>query len=223
MRVLMIEDDIALCEAVKAGLSNIDIDFCHNGADAMFYLKQEIYDVCVLDRMLPEIDGLTLLKNARADGVVTPVLMLTALARIDDRCDGLMAGADDYLAKPFDMRELSARIIAMSRRRFDNIQNSINCGNVCLNESELILKGPCESITISKKECELLLTLFKNEGKLISRNVLFGRVWGADAEVEEASLDSYIHFVRRRLACVGANIKVSTVRGAGYRLEKTND
>lgn len=157
MRVLLIEDDASLCAAVTAGLAagGIQTDVVRDGEEGLALLCRGVYDACCLDRMLPGLDGLTVLRRARAAGVTTPVLLLTALARVGDRVDGLDAGADDYLTKPFDLRELAAR------------------------------------------------------------------VWGAEAEVDDASLDSYIYLVRRKLARAGAGprLRLATVRGAGYRLE----
>lgn len=222
MRILMIEDDTELCEAVSAGLcaAGFAVDTCADGEDGFYYLKQNIYDACLLDRMLPNMDGLTLLRKARANGIATPVMMLTALGRVGDRVDGLESGADDYLVKPFDMRELIARLHALVRRPAGAEPNKIlKCGDTSLDLSELVLKGKAGEAALSKKECELLEAFFKNSGRLLSRQTLLGRVWGADAQVEESSLDSYIHFVRRRLAAVGSDLKLTTVRGAGYRLE----
>ncbi len=220
MRILMIDDDRDLCEAVRAALAagGILTDLCHDGGDAMFYIRQNIYDAIVLDRMLPGCDGLTLLQQARRAGVSTPVLMLTALGRIGDRVDGLDAGADDYLSKPFDMRELAARLRALLRRPAAQVDGPLRAGPLELDRSQLLLSGPSGQAELSKKECELLEVLMRSGGKLLARPVLLGRVWGADAEVEDSSLDSYIYFVRRRLTAVGAG-RVVTVRGVGYRFE----
>ncbi|WP_407878964.1 response regulator transcription factor [Owariibacterium komagatae] len=225
MRILMIEDDRELCRAVGASLSaeGVEADFCHDGDEAYEYLLQDIYDVCCLDRMLPHTDGLTLLRKARAAGVQTPVLMLTALSRIGDRVDGLDAGADDYLAKPFDMRELLARLRALARRPAPfSSHTTVRTGTLTLDLTQLTLQGPTGIVGLSRKECDLLETLMRHPGQLMGRSVLLGRVWGMDAPVEEGSLDSYIHFVRRRLKTVGAKETVSTVRGAGYRLEASS-
>lgn len=222
MRILMIEDDIELCAAVCESLfaAGFAVDCCHDGAEGLDYLSADLYDACLLDRMLPGMDGLTILRKARENHVATPVLMLTALGRVGDRVDGLDAGADDYLVKPFDMRELIARLRALCRRPSAvEAADEIVCGNTILHCGELSLSSATNAVTLSRKECDLLAIFYKNSGRLLSRAVLLGRVWGADAEVEDASLDSYIHFVRRRLAAVCANVKINTVRGAGYRLE----
>lgn len=221
MRILMIEDDKELCRAVQAYLvaNGVDADLCHDGEEGLYYLRQNIYDMCCLDRMLPGMDGLSLLKQARADGVATPVLMLTALSRIGDRVDGLEAGADDYLAKPFDMRELLARIRALARRPAPVAREILPLGNAVLDPQQMTLAGPAGTEQLTKKECDLLEALARSAGSLVTRQVLLGRVWGADNFVEDTSLDSYVHFVRRRLSGVGADAKLVTVRGQGYRLE----
>ena len=221
MRILMVEDDEALCEALRAALeaAGFRTDFCHNGTDSLALLNSGGYDVCVLDRMLPGLDGLSILRAARSSGVTTPVLMLTALSGISERVDGLDAGADDYLAKPFDTRELLARLRALTRRPGTTADVTIDCGDVCLSPSELILTGPKGKVSLTKRECNLLETLLRNAGRLQSRTVLLAQVWGPLAEVEDANLDCYIHFVRRRLQSVGSTSHVITIRGSGYKFE----
>ncbi len=168
--------------------------------------------------MLPGLDGLTLLRAARAQGVTTPVLLLTALAGAGDTVDGLDAGADDYLAKPFDTAVLLARLRALLRRSGGTA--ALTAGDLRLDTGELTLIGPAGSAVLSRKECDLLEALLRAPGRLQARSVLLARVWGPLAEVEEANLDCYIHFVRRRLAGVGSRARVVTVRGSGYRLEE---
>ena len=151
MRILLIEDDKALCQVLQPTLqaAGFASDCCHTGADGLHLLKTGYYDACILDRMLPELDGLTLLKSARADGVSIPVLMLTALGQIGDRVDGLDAGADDYLTKPFDTRELLARLRALVRRPADlnEAAHRIACGDLVLDTSQLTLTGPSSTVT----------------------------------------------------------------------------
>ncbi|SDM81697.1 response regulator transcription factor [Acetanaerobacterium elongatum] len=222
MRILMIEDDKDLCAAVIQQLrqAGYETDTCHNGEDGLYYLNQGLYDACLLDRMLPGLDGLSLLNAARSKGITTPVLMLTAMGRIGDRVDGLDAGADDYLVKPFDMRELLARVRALCRRPANTEPDGLKqFADITLDTAQLILNGPKGQCTLSKKESELLAALISNSGQTLSRTILFGKIWGPDTEVEEAILDSYIHFVRRRIRVVGASAIVTTVRGIGYRME----
>lgn len=218
MRILLIEDDTALCAALAPALAGLGkADFCHTGPEGLSLLVSGGYDLCILDRMLPGLDGLTLLRAARAQGVTTPVLLLTALAGAGDTVDGLDAGADDYLAKPFDTAVLLARLRALLRRSGGTA--ALTAGDLRLDTGELTLIGPAGSAVLSRKECDLLEALLRAPGRLQARSVLLARVWGPLAEVEEANLDCYIHFVRRRLAGVGSRARVVTVRGSGYRLE----
>lgn len=218
MHILLIEDDTALCAALAPALAGLGkADFCHTGPEGLSLLVSGGYDLCILDRMLPGLDGLTLLRAARAQGVTTPVLLLTALAGAGDTVDGLDAGADDYLAKPFDTAVLLARLRALLRRSGGTA--ALTAGDLRLDTGELTLIGPAGSAVLSRKECDLLEALMRAPGRLQARSVLLARVWGPLAEVEEANLDCYIHFVRRRLAGVGSRARVVTVRGSGYRLE----
>ena len=221
MRILLIEDDRALCTALLPALqaAGYTVDTCHDGADGKALLCGGAYDVCVLDRMLPGLDGLSLLRAARAKGCTTPVLMLTALSGINDRVDGLDAGADDYLGKPFDTRELLARLRALTRRPGTTAESAIRCGDVTLDAAQLTLSGPKAAAALTKREADLLEVLLRTPGQLQTRAVLLARVWGPLAEVEDANLDCYIHFVRRRLKAVGSAVTITTVRGSGYKAE----
>ena len=223
MRILLIEDDEALCRVLQPSLqaAGFASDCCHSGADGLALLKTGCYDACILDRMLPELDGLQLLHQARSAGVTAPVLMLTALGRVGDRVDGLDAGADDYLTKPFDTRELLARLRALVRRpaELNGAAHRLACGDLTLDTAQLTLTGPAATVTVSRREGDLLAVFCRAPGLLRGRALLLGSVWGADAGVEDASLDSYIRFVRRRLAAVGSRAVIRTVRGAGYRLD----
>lgn len=157
MRILLIEDDRALCTALLPALqaAGYTVDTCHDGADGKALLCGGAYDVCVLDRMLPGLDGLSLLRAARAKGCTTPVLMLTALSGINDRVDGLDAGADDYLGKPFDTRELLARLRALTRRPGTTAESAIRCGDVTLDAAQLTLSGPKAAAALTKREADL--------------------------------------------------------------------
>ena len=171
--------------------------------------------------MLPGRDGLSVLHAARAEGLDTPVLMTTALGLVGDRVDGLDAGADDYLVKPFDVRELLAlvRALEVRRPRPVAVPGRPCCGDLTLDMGTLVLTGDKEQCTLSKKEAELLAALMENAGQTLSRSFLFGRVWGPGADVEEASLDSYVHFIRRRLRAPSSRATRPTVRGVNWPLD----
>ena len=160
MRILLIEDDAALCDVLQPSLqaAGFASDCCHTGADGLALLTTGFYDACILDRMLPEIDGIALLRKARQAGVSIPVLMLTALGQVGDRVMGLDAGADDYLTKPFDTRELLARLRALTRRpaALHPDENRLRCGDLTLDTAEHTLSGPAGCVTVSRRECDLL-------------------------------------------------------------------
>ncbi|WP_394969395.1 response regulator transcription factor [Candidatus Allofournierella merdipullorum] len=226
MRILLIEDDEALRAVLvpvleKAGFG---CDTAADGASGLALLLQNPYDAAVVDRMLPALSGLELVRAARGKGCTVPVLMLTALGRVEDRVEGLGAGADDYLVKPFDNRELIARLQALGRRPAHTLESTLlRFDDVSLEAAALTLTGPSGTVRLSKNENALLEALLRRAGQLVSREVLFCAVWGAEDFVEEGNLDSYIHFVRRRLRTVGSRTVIRTVRGMGYCLEAGGD
>ncbi len=211
-----LSDAVALC--LKA--EGYQVDACYNGEDAAFYLAGSTYDAIILDRMLPGMDGSTILKRIRAKKIVTPVIMATALGELQDRIEGLDDGADDYIIKPYAVEELAARIRALLRRpRVIERLDEIVLGNLRLNLSELKLLSLQESTTLSKKETALLEYFFKNPNQVLSRNQILNRIWGSDAFVEDGNVDTYIHFIRRRIKSVNGNVIIKSVHGVGYRLE----
>lgn len=226
MRILFVEDNKELSDAtgVQLRAQGWQVDACYDGGEALYYIEENIYDVVILDRMLPGMEGVEILKKMRRGGNETPVLMLTALGMVGDKVDGLEAGADDYLVKPFDMRELLARVKALARRPGGiSPQDELYFGDLTLDTMALMLQGAKARCTLSKKEADFLALLMKNDGAALSRRAIFAHVWGMDADVEEASLDSYAHFVRRRLAAVSQSVSLVTVRGVGYRLENAGE
>ncbi|MEG1844268.1 MAG: response regulator transcription factor [Clostridia bacterium] len=222
MHVLMIEDDRVLCEAMKVCLerAGYQVDLCYDGSDGLKLAQEGAYDILLIDRMLPGLDGTLLISSLRKKGNSTPALMLTALGGIKDRVCGLDAGADDYLTKPFAEDELLARLRALGRRPADFLQTQLlNWHDMTLNLVAKTLSGPIRTCTISAHECALLEAFFRAKGNTVPRSVLFTRVWGADAQVEDGNLDNYVHFLRRRLKKVGSSASLKTTYGVGYRLE----
>ena len=222
LRILMIEDDVALCETVGVGLlhAGYTVDFAHRGDEGLRMALTNAHDLLIVDRMLPGLSGLDVLRRLRGGGVLTPVLVMTALGGIGDRVDGLDAGADDYLVKPFAMEELLARLRALLRRpaQWDDSQRIIfEDLNFDTNAKRLV--GPGGECTLSVREAALLEVFLRAGAQTLSREALFLRVWGAHAEVEDGNLDSYIHFVRRRLRAIKSRVSLKTVYGVGYRLE----
>ena len=221
MRLLLVEDDADLARALKLRLTQegFTCDICQSGADAAYYLNNGGYNAAVLDRMLPGKDGLTILREMRTSGDDTPVLMLTALDAVNDRTDGLDAGADDYLVKPFAMPELISRIRALIRRppvlrgagvlRFADLQ---------LDTRQCLLTCAKTEQTLSRKEAAVLELFFEHPERVLSRPELLARGWGGDEAVEEGNVDNYIYFLRRRLRASGTRALIKTVHGVGYQL-----
>lgn len=223
MRILMVEDDPELCRAVQVSLEQegYAADISHNGEEGLYLAKHNAYDCLLLDRMIPDLDGLSLLKKLRGAGITAPAILVTALNGIGDRVEGLDGGADDYLVKPFAMEELLARIRALSRRpsQWENT-HQISYGGLELDADSAYLKGPGGSCTLSRRECQLLEFFLRNPGQILPRELLLSRVWGPDAMVEDGNLDNYIHFLRRRLKATGGCLQIKTARSVGYQLEK---
>ena len=223
MRILIIEDDQDLCRFIALALeqSGCAFDICHTGNDGLFFAKNQVYDAIILDRMLPELDGLTVLKSLRRHGVLTPIILATALDGLHDRIDGLDAGADDYLVKPFAVEELMARVRAVTRRPGNlQISPSITALGLTLTPDSRRLDFNGASLTLSKKEAALLGFFLKNPGQTLPRARILSYVWGASSEVEEGNLDNYIYFLRRRLKSLDAPVRLTTIHGVGYRLEE---
>lgn len=226
MKILLIEDDKNLCDILKFQLNQEmhDVDICHDGRDGLDLFLQDAYDLVLLDRMLPTMNGLLVLKKARAQGVHTPVILITALGELYDRIEGLDTGADDYLVKPFAFEELSARIRSLGRRTGRYEENDLLCfGDLCYDAALRSLRGPLGSIRLSGKEGRLLEVFLRDAGTPLRRMVILSRVWGADAPVEEGNLDTYIHFLRKRLSHVGSTVSIATMRGIGYLMKETTE
>lgn len=223
MRILLIEDDADLCRSLGLQLKHAGytVDICMDGEDASYYTAQTIHDLILLDRLLPHVDGLTILKKLREAGNHTPVILLTALGELEDKVTGLDAGADDYLVKPFDFEELLARIRCINRRpSLWQESTSLTFGDLTYSPDNNRLSGTLGSCTLSKKEGDLLEFFLNNAGQTLPRTSILSKVWGVDAEIEEGNLDNYIHFIRRRLKSTSSSVSIKTIRGVGYQLEE---
>lgn len=221
MRILLAEDDEKLNETLVYGLTQAGfiVDACFDGEDALFYGEQNIYDVILLDRMLPCMQGTDVLSALRQKGITTPVILITALGTLSDKVTGLDLGADDYLVKPFAQEELFARIRCVTRRPRRIVdEENLSCSDISWFPAENRLCGPAASCTLSKREAALLETFLKSGSATLPRSHLLLKVWGPDSDVEEGNLDNYIHFLRRRLKTVGSILTIKTVRGVGYAL-----
>lgn len=222
MRILLVEDDKELCEAIKLQLekAGYETDCCGSGQEAFYYAAEFPYDVILLDRMLPQMDGLSVLNGLRRMGVATPVIITTALDGINDRIDGLDAGADDYLVKPYAPGELLARIRAVTRRPGKLEPTRAKAySNISLDPEKRELTGPSGMVQLSKRESTLMEYLIRNAGQILTRGMILSYIWGPDSEVEEGNLDNYVYFLRRRLKSVNGAVQIKTIHGTGYRLE----
>lgn len=223
MRILIIEDDQQLLEALKLQMEHqgFQTDCVANGADAVYYALQNVYDVMILDRMLPGMDGLTILKLLRENQINTPVILATAIDSVKERISGLDCGADDYIVKPYDVGELLARIRALSRRPVSlESAATLTYGDLVfhLESHELCSRG--KNTCLSRRESLLMEYFLKNPQQTLARQLIYTRIWGPDGEVEDGNLDTYIYYLRKHLRNLKSHVQISTVHGIGYRLEE---
>ncbi len=219
MRLLLAEDDTMIGEAVRAGLrrQGFAVDWVRDGVAAEQALLTEAYDACLLDLGLPRKAGLDVLRRLRERGSMLPVLVLTARDAISDRVDGLDAGADDYVVKPFDLAELAARIRAVTRRKGGRAQAAIEHGEVTLDPATREVRRNGELVALSPREFALLQALLQHPGRILSRAQLEERLYGWGEEIESNVVEVHLHTLRRKL---GADF-IRNVRGVGYRLAPT--
>lgn len=222
MRILIIEDEHHLGEALAHILkkNNYTVDNAFDGEAGLDDALSGIYDVIVLDIMLPKMDGITVLKNMRQEGISTPVILLTAKGEISDRVAGLDAGADDYLAKPFSTDELLARIRALSRRRTEitSASSVIDFADISLNTQTLMLSSGNHEIKLTLKEKELLEYLIIHKNIVSSKELIIEKLWGFDSEAEANHVEVYVSFLRKKLKYVHSEVSINAVRGVGYAL-----
>ncbi|MFV0379545.1 MAG: response regulator transcription factor [Anaerorhabdus sp.] len=221
MRLLLAEDEKALSEALVEilKLNHFSVDAVYNGQDALEYLETGNYDGVILDIMMPKVDGIMVLKTIRAKGNKIPVLMLSAKGEIDDRVLGLDSGADDYLIKPFATKELLSRIRVMTRRERDVTESVLRLGNIALNRVTFEISSAKGSYRLANKEFQVLEMLMNSNGKFITTEQFMERIWGYDSESEINVVWAHISYVRKKLALLEADVKISAVRSMGYALE----
>lgn len=220
MRILVIEDEPKMAALIRRVLTSERhvVDIAPDGVTGVGLTQASPYDVIVLDRMLPDVDGVTLLRILRAKGVTTPVLMLTALGTVDDRVEGLEAGADDYLPKPFAFTELIARIRALGRRSQVVVTARLRAGDLSLDELRHVAQAGDRTVDLSAREFALLGYLIRNAGQVLTRQQILDGVWGAEPDVYSNVVDLYIHYLRRKLGELDRADRLKTVRGVGYTL-----
>lgn len=226
MRILLAEDEVSLSKALKVILerNNYSVDQVYDGEEALSFLSVDNYDCLILDLMMPKVDGITVLKTMRKEGNMLPVIILTAKSEVDDKVLGLDSGANDYLTKPFNSRELLARIRAITRSKENNEGDSIlKMGNTILMRDTFILKTDSGETRLQSKEFQILELLMQNKNKLISTERLMEKIWGFDSEAEINVVWVYISNLRKKLASLNSNVEIKATRNAGYTLEERND
>lgn len=221
MKLLFAEDERSLSEAIVDILNyhNYQVDAVYDGEDALAYARAERYDGIILDIMMPKMSGTQVLETLRKEGDSTPVMLLTAKNEVEDRVRGLDLGADDYLAKPFHMEELLARLRAMLRRREVFTPDVLRFADVSLDPRNCTLRCGEESVELPKLEYQLMETLMINHGVYLSTEELLTKVWGYETDAELGSVWVYISYLRKRLAALGSSVEVRAKRGVGYTLE----
>ena len=222
MRLLLVEDEKQLSEALQQILikNKYTVDAVYNGDEGLDYALTDVYDVIILDIMMPKLNGIEILKMIRKRKISTPVILLTAKGSVEDRILGLDSGADDYLPKPFSPDELLARLRALTRRNGDFInENILEFSDIKLNLSTYDMEVNDNSITLTQKEFEILKYFMQRPKLVVSKDDLITKLWGFDSDIEHNNIEVYISFLRKKLAYVESNVKITTIRRVGYRLE----
>ena len=222
MKLLLVEDEKQLSEALQQILikNKYSVDAVYNGEEGLLYALSDVYDVIILDIMLPKLNGIEILKTIRKKGIATPTILLTAKASIEDKILGLDCGADDYLPKPFSTEELLARLRALTRRSGGFInENTLEFSDIKLNLSTYDMEVKDNSITLTQKEFEILRYFMQRPKSVVSKDDLITKLWGYDSDIEYNNIEVYISFLRKKLDYVESNVKITTIRRVGYRLE----
>ena len=222
MRILLVEDEKrmaeALCEILR--LEKYEVDHYGNGLDGLAAIESNIYDIVILDVMLPGMNGYEIAKHVRGQGIATPILMLTAKAELDDKVNGLDSGADDYLTKPFMTKELLARLRALGRRTLGTTDGVLSYADITLDTSTFTLSCTTngQSVRLGEKEYRILEYLIANSGQVLTREQLAVKIWGLENEAEYNNVEVYMSFTRKKLSFVEAKTEIKAVRGIGYEL-----
>lgn len=223
MRVLVIEDEIRLAATLQdlLELNGYTADVCHDGEAGLDNALTDIYDVILLDVMLPKLDGFTVLRRLREAGKATPVLMLTARSEVSDKVEGLDRGADYYLTKPFDPKELLACVRALTRRQPElRSTDVLEFGGVKLDKSSFTLSCGERSVRLSRKEFDICELLMLNRNMVLAKESLLVKIWGYESDAEDNNVEVYISFLRKKLAHIHAKVRIRTIRMVGYCLEE---
>ena len=222
MNLLLVEDEIQLSDALSQILikNNYNVDAVFDGEDGLNYGLTDIYDVIVLDIMLPKLNGINVLKNLRQNKISTPIILLTAKNSIEDKIIGLDSGADDYLPKPFSPEELLARLRAITRRNGNFInENILEYQDIILNLPSYEISCKDNSIILTSKEFDIIKYFIQRPKIIVNKDDLISKIWGFDSDVEYNNVEVYISFLRKKLAYIDSSVKITTIRKVGYRLE----
>lgn len=228
MKLLLAEDERRMAQALLELLKQegYDVDWFANGDEALMAAESDIYDILILDVMMPGADGFNIARSLRNEGISTPILILTAKGELEDKVHGLDSGADDYLTKPFLTEELLARLRALGRRSLSETatSNTLSAGDITLDEATLTLENATngESVRLSEKEFRILEYFMRNIGRILTREQLAQRIWGYDNDAEYNKIEVYLTFTRKKLAFVNSDVKIKAVRGIGYELQLPN-
>ena len=224
MRILICEDEIDLADGLSTILkgNKYSVDVVYDGEEALNYLEAENYDAVILDIMMPKVDGITVLKTIRENGNSIPVIMLTAKSQLDDKIIGLDSGADDYLTKPFEVKELLARLRAITRRKDNVTDNVLTFGNITLNRTNFELSSEKGSYKLTNKEFQMLEMLMSTPSNIISADTFMDKIWGYDTDSDISVVWVYISYLRKKLAKMEANVEIKVTRNVGYSLEEIN-
>ena len=220
MKILIIEDEKLLADSLKTLLEmkGFEVEVVYDGEDGAEYAETGIYDLLIMDVMMPKLNGYQVARQVRAHRVMTPILMLTAKGDVQDRIDGLNAGADYYLTKPFDNQELLACINALLRRQGAQV-DILQYGNTTLDLTGYVLSTEKSSIRLSKKEFDVMRRLMQFQGRSIRKDVLLTQVWGYESNASENNVEAYVGFLRKKLKSIGSDLKIESIRLLGYHLE----
>ena len=221
MRILLAEDEVSLARAVVRILekNNYSAEAVYNGLDALHFLESGEYDLAILDIMMPKMDGITVVQNLRRQGNTVPVIMLTARSEINDKVLGLDSGANDYMTKPFDAKELLARIRVLTRGQHLT-DSKLHFGNITLDRATFVLSSPSGSFQLANKEFQMMELLMSNPRNLFSSERFMEKIWGYDTDAEINVVWVYISYLRKKLAALQADIQIKSSRNAGYTLEE---
>ncbi len=225
MNILIVDDERQFVKALVAILkqNKLNVDFAFDGEDGLDKALSNIYDVIVLDIMMPKINGFEVLKEIRNNKISTPVLMLSAKSEISDKVHGLNLGADDYLTKPFNADELMARIKALLRRKTQFVGDELSFGDLKLSRDTYSLICNDEIISLGKKEFQIMEVLISNANKTINKERLLEKIWGYDSEAEYNAIEVYISFLRKKLSALNSKCIIKSLRGIGYILQTGDD